>query len=58
MPPENNKHIDSDACRALLHFCNALIHMLDGKDLRTVCYPTAPPKCLRLGTNTRGCFIG
>jgi hypothetical protein len=34
MSPENIKHIDSGACRALFHFFNELIHLDDG--LRTV----------------------
>jgi hypothetical protein len=34
MPPENIEHIESDACRALSHFCNTLIHKDD--NLRTV----------------------
>jgi hypothetical protein len=29
MSPENINHIDSDARRALFHFCNTLIHMDD-----------------------------
>jgi hypothetical protein len=29
MSPENIKHIDSVACRALFHFCNELIHRLE-----------------------------
>jgi hypothetical protein len=36
MPPENIKHIDSAACRALFHFCNELIHLDD--DLRTAAH--------------------
>jgi hypothetical protein len=40
MSPENIKHIDSVACRALFHFCNELIHRLE----RTRCggYTTTP----------------
>ena len=34
MSPENIQYIDSDACRALFHFCNELIHFDD--NLRTV----------------------